>query len=89
MNVGYYFHPPVVFGADGSTCRTEAHWALFVRALAAEVGEVTFYAHPSTDSGVETMELGPDWNVRCVDIGPRRRRPLMFLFPPEQRESDM
>jgi len=80
MNIGYYFHTYAVFGADG-TAKTEAHWALFIRAVAAEAGSVTYYAHSGPGQGIENMELGPEWNVRCVDLGPRRRRPLMFLFP--------
>lgn len=83
MNVGYYFHPRAVFSDDGTTAKTEAHWAMFIRGLAADLGQVTFYAHPGqpTADGIETTELGPEWNIQVVNIGPRRRRPLMYLFP--------
>ena len=83
MNVGYYFHPQAVFSADGTTAKTEAHWGLFIGALAAEVGQVTYFAHSSegTGNGLETFELGPARNVNVVNLGPRRRRPLMYLFP--------
>lgn len=80
MNIGYYFHPRAVF-EDGGIAKTEAHWGYFIRALAAEAGQVTFYAHRGEFSGTETCALGPEHNIRTVDIGPRRRRPIMYLFP--------
>ena len=80
LNVGYYFHPQAVFGPNG-TAKTEAHWGLFIRALAAELGQVTYYAHCGEGNGIENFELGPADHIRCVNLGPRHRRPLMFLFP--------
>lgn len=80
MNVGYYFHPEAVFDDDG-IAKTEAHWGYFVRALAGEVGQVTFYAHPGASGATETLPLRPEDNIRCVDIGPRRQRPVMYLWP--------
>ena len=80
LNVGYYFHPQAVFGPNG-TAKTEAHWGLFIRALAAELGQVTYYAHSGEGNGIENFELGPADHIRCVNLGPRHRRPLMFLFP--------
>lgn len=80
MNVGYYFHPQAVFDADGSA-KTEAHWGYFIRALAGEVGSVTFYAHAGPFSGTETLPLRAEDSIRCVDLGPRRQRPLMYLWP--------
>ena len=80
MNVGYYFHPRCVFDANG-VASTEAHWGYFVRALAGEAGQVTFYAHPSDGTGTETLALRPEDDVRCVKLGRWRRRPVMALRP--------
>lgn len=80
MNVGYYFHPQAIFEPDG-TARTEAHWGRFIRALAAECGQVTYYAHSGEGHGIENFPLGPEWKVRCVDLGPRHAYPRMYLTP--------
>lgn len=80
MNVGYYFHPEVVFEENGNV-RTEAHWGYFVRALAREAGQVTFYGHPAEFSGTETLPLRPADKVRAVSIGRRRPQPRMLLRP--------
>jgi glycosyltransferase involved in cell wall biosynthesis len=80
MNLGYYFHPRAVFDAAGGA-KTEAHWGYFVRALAQEVGHVTFYAHAGPDSGTETLPLRPEDNVTCIDVGPRRQYPKMHYLP--------
>ncbi|HUR77931.1 MAG TPA: glycosyltransferase family 4 protein [Acidimicrobiales bacterium] len=80
MNLGYYFHPICVFDEAG-VASTEAHWGYFVRALAHEVGQVTFYAHGGAGTGTETLRLRPEDDVRCVDLGPRRQYPKMHFLP--------
>jgi glycosyltransferase involved in cell wall biosynthesis len=86
VNVGYYFHPQVVFDDDGSV-RTEAHWGYFVRALAREAGTVTFYGHPGEFSGTETLPLRPEDNVRAVSLGARRQQPKMLVRPGPNLEA--
>ncbi len=79
MNLGYFFHPPCTFDEDG-VAKTEAHWGYFVRALAQELGHVTFYAHKGEPTGVETLPLRPEDGVICIEIGPRRQDPLMGVY---------
>lgn len=86
MNVGYYFHPEVVFDDDGSA-RTEAHWGYFVRALAREAGQVTFYGHPAEFTGKETLPLRAVDNVRSISLGRRRQQPKMLVRPGPNLEA--
>lgn len=77
MNIGYYTHPSAYFLPDG-TALVEAQYGILIRSLAAEAGQVTVFAHATKDKGNRTMVLGPDVNVRMVNIGPARARPIMY-----------
>lgn len=81
MNLGYYFHANAAFSEDGDTARVEAFFAAFVRMLAANAGEGTFYAHAGAPDETHTGALRPSDRVTCINLGHRPPRPLMYLWP--------
>lgn len=79
MNVGFYYHVEAVFEPDGSA-RVPSLLGLFVTELAKHVGQVTFYAHGGSTTGIEDFALRQPL-VRCVDLGPRRSFPERLVRP--------